>query len=197
MAAEDGATAEELKAVAKRIRERSEYDPESSGCLIWKGGKSGSGYGAVKFKGKVRRVHQLMFLAEKGPIPEGHKVRHTCDRPLCVEPEHLVSGTQQENMNDMVIRGRSAAGKPKIPRLTDAEVVAIDALRKFHPDWTVQEIADELGIHRNTADDILNDEQRIEDASEREFERLGYEPGKEMDIPPVDWPGRKLKPFTS
>jgi hypothetical protein len=33
-------------------------------------------------------------------------VRHTCDIPNCVNPKHLVNGTQVDNMADMDARGR-------------------------------------------------------------------------------------------
>lgn len=34
-------------------------------------------------------------------------VRHKCDTPTCVNPDHLEIGTQQQNMDDMVGRGRT------------------------------------------------------------------------------------------
>ena len=37
-------------------------------------------------------------------------VRHTCDNRKCVNPEHLVIGTHQDNMDDMKKRNRSAKG---------------------------------------------------------------------------------------
>lgn len=41
-----------------------------------------------------------------GPIPSGHLIRHKCDNPPCVRPDHLVAGTHVENAEDMLDRGR-------------------------------------------------------------------------------------------
>ena len=37
---------------------------------------------------------------------KGKVVRHTCDNPRCINPEHLVIGTHKDNSQDMVQRGR-------------------------------------------------------------------------------------------
>ena len=33
-------------------------------------------------------------------------VRHTCDEPACVNPKHLIKGTQKENVRDAIERNR-------------------------------------------------------------------------------------------
>ncbi len=43
--------------------------------------------------------------------PDGMVVRHTCDNPKCVNPKHLLVGTQLENANDARMRGRNNAGE--------------------------------------------------------------------------------------
>lgn len=46
-----------------------------------------------------------MFELVNGYYPE--IVRHTCDTPLCINPDHLVEGSPLDNVSDRVQRGRS------------------------------------------------------------------------------------------
>lgn len=79
---------------------------DSNGCWLWTGGKTG-GYGTTWFEGEYHPVHRLAYSVFKGPIGDGLLFRHTCDVPACFNPEHLIPGTQKENMQDMRARGRN------------------------------------------------------------------------------------------
>jgi hypothetical protein len=48
------------------------------------------------------------MLAHNRKIPKGYVVRHTCDNPPCINPDHLVTGTAAANNRDRAKRGRSA-----------------------------------------------------------------------------------------
>jgi hypothetical protein len=74
-----------------------------SGCWLWIGARHSMGYG--KFDGEM--AHRYAWQLVNGPIPDGLVVRHRCDVPLCVRPEHLELGTRADNSRDMVERGRS------------------------------------------------------------------------------------------
>lgn len=54
-------------------------------------------------------------------------VRHSCDNPKCVNPKHLVLGTQLENMEDRKLRGRNElCGRSGMRvNLSDEEIAAI------------------------------------------------------------------------
>ena len=71
-------------------------------------------------------AHRLAYETWIGPIPEGHVVRHKCDNPPCINPEHLLTGTHADNSNDMVARGRTLhSERHPAARLTKAEVSEI------------------------------------------------------------------------
>jgi len=63
-------------------------------------------------------AHRFAYRLWRGVIPEGMTVMHLCDNPICVNPTHLRSGTQTENMADRDAKGR---GRPwGMPRKVDA-----------------------------------------------------------------------------
>jgi hypothetical protein len=82
------------------------YTERRGDCLVWTGLRRGE-YGRVSIDGEQRDAHRVAFEIHNGPIPKGLEVRHRCDNPPCVEPTHLLLGTQADNMQDMKERGRS------------------------------------------------------------------------------------------
>lgn len=79
-----------------------------SGCLIWTGAIQKNGYGAFKLCGKKLDSHVAAWrIAHNGvPVPFGQVVMHSCDCRACVNPEHLVIGTQSANMLQAHVDGR-------------------------------------------------------------------------------------------
>lgn len=77
-------------------------------CWEWTGAKtSNGGYGQLTLpKHNVQRAHRLSYFLANGYLDTKLFIRHKCDNPSCVNPNHLVEGTHQDNMNDMVERGR-------------------------------------------------------------------------------------------
>lgn len=94
-----------------------------TGCWEFNGGRTGRGYGAVTLKGKQESAHRIAHELWVGPIPEGHMVRHKCDNRPCINPEHLETGTHEDNVLDMVLRERCSRNK-----LTGVEVVEMRRL---------------------------------------------------------------------
>lgn len=75
-------------------------------------------------------AHRFAWFLEHGQDPGESKVRHKCDYPPCQNPDHLLLGTQADNIADMIERGRDRKrGRPgrqhHAVKLTDAQVIDI------------------------------------------------------------------------
>ena len=78
------------------------------GCWIWTAGSIRGGYGAFFSKGKNILAHRYAYELYREKIPSGMFVCHKCDNPPCVNPEHLFLGTNLDNFQDMVKKGRAS-----------------------------------------------------------------------------------------
>jgi len=123
---------------------------KSEGCWEWVGSKLPMGYGRIRRKraGKqsVCLAHRLSYELFKGPIPEEVCIRHTCDNPSCVNPDHLVIGSHADNMQDMFKRNltHSKLGNP-VKLLNILTVREIREYMKQNPNTALQIIADKYG----------------------------------------------------
>lgn len=85
-----------------------------SGCWEWNGRRNASNYGlfdAVRLGFLNARAHRVMYEHRVEPIPDGLDLRHKCDNPPCVNPDHLIPGTRLDNVHDMIERGRNKRAK--------------------------------------------------------------------------------------
>lgn len=122
------------------------------GCWCWSGrGFSGVGYGKIRFNGRELYVHRAAYEAWVGPIPEGQVVRHKCDNPPCINPDHLEVGTHSDNAKDREQRGRGTrSGHAK---LTEQDVLDIRTEYGYGV-LTQQMLADVYGVKHSTISDI-------------------------------------------
>lgn len=81
-------------------------DKAPCGCWLWTGAKDAKGYGFFSVKHRPKRAHRLSYSHFNGVIGPDEVVRHKCDTPSCVNPDHLETGTPTENMQDAIERGR-------------------------------------------------------------------------------------------
>lgn len=107
--------------------DKSMYKTED-GCWIWDGGTAGD-YGKVRFNGKTLSTHKASFITFNGEVPKGKWVCHSCDNPLCINPDHLFLGSPSDNRRDCVQKKRMALGQDhKWAKLTN---IQIDEVRKL------------------------------------------------------------------
>ncbi len=88
--------------------------PELGPCWVWTAAKYDNGYGEIgkwKEKDSPLGAHIASWLLHCGPIPSGMCVCHKCDNRLCVRPSHLRLGTDKDNSDDKMRKGRFVLGK--------------------------------------------------------------------------------------
>jgi len=90
-------------------------------CWEWTAGKDRAGYGRIWYKDKNQTAHTVAYSVFVGPIPAGLHVRHNCDNPACINPEHLCLGTHQDNMRDKTIRKRIHGERNPNSKYTDKQ----------------------------------------------------------------------------
>lgn len=78
-------------------------------CWLWTGSFFKNGYGYHKLNKKKIRSHRLAWSYPDYVIPDGMYILHSCDNRSCCNPKHLFLGTHQDNMDDMIAKGRQAS----------------------------------------------------------------------------------------
>ena len=76
------------------------------GCWYWTAARNAKGYGTIQLNKKQMLAHRVSFATFVEAIRPGNYVLHRCDNPACVNPAHLFQGTQTDNMQDMLAKGR-------------------------------------------------------------------------------------------
>ena len=112
----------------ERHESKIEYGAPT-GCWLWNAGADKDGYGKVFAGGATRPAHRIAYESVFGEgAASGVLVRHRCDTPACVNPDHLETGTFAENNRDRVVRGRSLKGEKSVSaKVSDDDVRTIRA----------------------------------------------------------------------
>lgn len=89
------------------------------------------GYGWFNGPTGPTNAHRVAYMLSKGPIPPGLFVCHSCDNPPCCNPSHLWVGTVGDNTRDMIKKGRSRQGAPRIGSANHNTKLTPDAVREI------------------------------------------------------------------
>lgn len=153
-----------LSIIGPTLRRRFEAKcapKDENGCILWLGTQNGKGYGMICVektpgkRGRMAYAHRIAWALVNGEIPAGKVILHSCDKPLCVNPEHLSLGTYKENTLDMVKKDRHYWRRP-LPwqKLNPTDVERIRDMRMAR--CTQQQIADWIGVSRPLISMVLS-----------------------------------------
>jgi hypothetical protein len=96
--------------MARTVEQRFETKiKKTNSCWEWSGARNAKGYGMFNSGVGITRVqlaHRYAYATYKGELLPYMYVLHSCDNPSCVNPAHLFLGTQQDNMQDCLSKGR-------------------------------------------------------------------------------------------
>ena len=141
-----------LQAARDRMLAKIKKNPQTD-CWEWTGKRDAAGYGTICVLpiSKYVKTHRMAWVLSYGPIPrENFVIRHRCDNRCCVNPDHLVNGTQTDNCKDTFARQRTRGGaweRHRKAKLTREQVVIIRARREAGE--TCASLGREYGVGRD------------------------------------------------
>jgi hypothetical protein len=122
-------------------------------CWEWLASLNQDGYGSFR----STLAHIVSWKLANGEIEKGLYVCHKCDNPACVNPKHLFLGTQNDNMKDMVAKGRGSdkhgENNPKA-KLSESDVY--DIYRLHNAGFKKSEIAKKYKVSETAISYVLS-----------------------------------------
>jgi hypothetical protein len=98
----------------------AEYIIDNNGCWNIQAKQDLNGYYLIG----GYSAHREFYKYYKGEIPKGKIIRHSCDNPQCVNPDHLIIGTKKDNTQDMIERDRQVK-RGNVIRLNEVQIEEI------------------------------------------------------------------------
>lgn len=145
-----------MKTIEQRFWEKVDVRGDDE-CWLWKAYKNKAGYGKIQLnKSKNDYAHRVSYKLANGKIEDGLSVLHSCDNPSCVNPKHLRTGTQKDNVGDSVSRKRHVGfflygEKAPNVKLNEKQVQKIKILKDCFLSGTVGVM---FGVSRQNINDI-------------------------------------------
>lgn len=97
-----------------------EFEVDENGCHICTSHLAKcQGYPVIKIAGSKVRISRMLYEKKFGSLSKNTVVIHTCDNPECINVDHLRIGTQKDNIQDMLSKGRHCS---KGRTLSDSQI---------------------------------------------------------------------------
>jgi hypothetical protein len=139
-------------------------------CWEWQGNRDKDGYGILShWNGKNARAHVVSYELFVGKIPKRHGKKrlfpcHSCDNPPCINPNHLWLGTNQQNMEDMIKKGRDrkALGENHSGEFNPNAKLNLDEAKEIKrlyakKHYSYSELADMFSVSKGTIAHIIKE----------------------------------------
>ncbi|WP_419740728.1 hypothetical protein [Ruegeria sp.] len=128
---------------------------DARGCLFVTGGNHSNGRPQIGVNyTKMRIARFIVAVRDELDMLGEWDTRHTCNVRACVNPDHLLSGTRQDNALDRYAQGTAPIGE-RAPnaRLTHDDVREVHRLASS---MKQARIADRFRVSTTTISNILN-----------------------------------------
>jgi len=138
------------------------WGTDPNDCWPWRLSHYRNGYGQLTLEDnpyKKLLAHRVAFELALGPIPDGKLVLHRCDNRSCCNPAHLFLGTQKDNIDDMILKGRASRG-PQLrgeahPRCKFNDATIANARAAVAAGETQRAVAKRYGISKGYITQII------------------------------------------
>lgn len=146
----------------------SKVQPEpNTGCWFWDKSLNPAGYGKIVFNGlsgKIWLAHRASYELFKGEIPKGLHVLHKCDQPACVNPDHLWLGTNEENIQDRINKGRSFRSVGELAGMSKLKLFQVLEIREKYKKGNITQrtLAKEYNVHCSAICNIVTNKAWVD-----------------------------------
>jgi hypothetical protein len=153
-------------------RKKITHEVDNNGCWnCTSHSPDSSGYPRAVINGKRLKLSRYMYEQKHGYIPEGMVIRHKCDNPCCINPDHLESGSQADNMHDMIERERrKSTHGVNNPRTKLSYADVIDILTRYKKGERQVDIAEKYNVSKHCIFGIVHQRNWKQKTNKEEME---------------------------